>query len=161
VRRPASLPPQLAHWTGLLVDCLQLALMAAAILIAQLAAMVPWVRRLMASMYDRLSRDTERVEAQAAAGLISLEQRGRHYVFKSIDFEDFLRSVSRPAYLRTRFNWWRQRRQWEADAPLGGVAAGQPVRDGPLLRLSDGQSMQLSDLLRPGRFLLLNFGSCT
>lgn len=160
-RPTARTPSRLQYVSGLLIDYAQLLCMGAAILVVQLAVLLPPLRRLLSQLYERAASDSERVEEQAARGLISAEARGRHYVFKSIDFDDFLRSVGTAAYLRTRLRWWRQQRQWEAEAPLAGVAAGCPMRDGPLLRLSDGCPMRLSDLVRPGRLLLLNFGSCT
>jgi len=71
-----------------------------------------------------------------------------------------LRSTASLNFFATFFRWWRRRRVWNAEAPLAGVSAGQPMRDGELVSM-DGSSRQLSSLVKPDRFLLLNFGSCS
>ena len=95
-RPTARTPSRLQYVSGLLIDYAQLLCIGAAILVVQLAVLLPPLRRLLSQLYERAASDSERVEEQAARGLISAEARGRHYVFKSIDFDDFLRPEVAP-----------------------------------------------------------------
>jgi len=148
----------MAHLGGLVFDGIKLACLVVAISLLQLVALLPPVRRLLRRVYDGPA--SEAVDKSADDGAISLTQRGQHYVNKSIDFEVMLRSTASPNFFATFYRWWREQRAWEAAAPLAGVSPGHRMRDGVLITL-DGEALQLSSLVKPNRFLLINFGSCT
>jgi hypothetical protein len=149
---------RLRHVCGLLVDCIKLTALMLAIGILQLAALLPAVRRLLATKYN--SGNSRELDTAVVTGRISREQRGEHFVNRSIKFDVMLRSTAKFNFFKTFFRWWRRRREWEDEFPVVGVSAGQPIRDGSLLTL-ECQSLKLSELVKPGRYLLVNFGSCS
>jgi hypothetical protein len=197
---PHPLVARCTHALGLAVDSLQFLFLFVGICLLRLLVLVPFVRGWLQQLYDSLAGDSTQVEQRAKQGTINTQQRGKHYVFKSIDFEvvrtykhteregeseslslracssdprsavalcscptclQFLTSVCRWPFLRTQWRWLRQRREWEADTPLAGVSAGRPMRDTPLVTLDGETTLSLTSLVRPGRLLLLNFGSCS
>jgi hypothetical protein len=81
--------PALAHLMGLVVDGAKLVALVLFISVLQLSALVPPLRRWLAHTYAAAagSSSSKVVDRQADEGHITVQQRGQHYVNKSIDFD--------------------------------------------------------------------------